>query len=88
MQSAKVYTNKECLPSCTPLTASARSRARKPPSKAGSGNAFTTARLMFTMAANWNRPDRSDLAICEPTATMATGPETPSAVFWKLVTIC
>ena len=43
---------------------------------------------MLTMAANWKRPDKSDLAISEPTATIATGPDTPSAVFEKLVNIC
>ena len=71
-----------------PLTASANRRARKPPSRAGRGKAFTTARLMLTMAANWKRPDRSDLAISEPTATMATGPVTFSAVLAKLKKIC
>ncbi len=71
-----------------PLTASARRRARKPPSSAGRGSALTTARLMFTMAANWNKPDRSDLAISEPTATIATGPVKFSEVLAKLVKIC
>ena len=71
-----------------PLMASARRRAKKPPSSAGRGKALTTARLMLTMAANWNKPDRSDLAISEPTATMATGPVKFSAVLEKFVTIC
>lgn len=47
-----------------------------------------TARLIFKMAANWNRLAMSDLATSAPTATMATGPERDSLLFSKLVTIC
>ena len=71
-----------------PLTASYNRRAKNPPSNAGSGRALTTAKLMFTMAANWNKPDRSDLAISEPTATMATGPVRFSDVLAKFEKIC
>jgi len=47
-----------------------------------------TARLMFRIAANWNRLAMSDLATSAPTATMATGPERDSLLFSKFVTIC
>ena len=56
--------------------------------RTGSGSRLTTARLMLTMAANWNRPDTSARATSAPTATIATGPDTASAVFAKLNTIC
>ncbi|KAJ6686894.1 hypothetical protein OIU79_016605 [Salix purpurea] len=36
-----------------PLAASMRIRAREPPSKAGSGRRFITARLILSTAANW-----------------------------------
>jgi len=43
-----------------PRRASIAMRSRNPPSSAGSGRMFTTARLMFMTDANWYRPVRSD----------------------------
>mmetsp|Transcript_3332 Transcript_3332/g.6919 ORF Transcript_3332/g.6919 Transcript_3332/m.6919 type:complete len:246 (-) Transcript_3332:756-1493(-) len=81
-----------CSTSCgtffPPRAASTSSSSRYPPSSAGSGSTFTTARLMFTIAANWNRPAMSFRATSAPTATIAMGPDTWSLVAAKLKMIC
>jgi hypothetical protein len=54
----------------------------------GRGRILMTARLMLRMAANWNRLAMSDLATSAPAATIATGPDSDSLLFSKLVTTC
>mmetsp|Transcript_36656 Transcript_36656/g.81575 ORF Transcript_36656/g.81575 Transcript_36656/m.81575 type:complete len:283 (-) Transcript_36656:607-1455(-) len=70
-----------------PLAASTASSTRYPPSRAGSGRILTAARLMLTIAQNWNSPAASVRAISEPAATMATGPDSWPTIFEKFVTI-